>query len=99
MKSLLCWLAKKLVTKSVIKSAIHAANNRLAVAEAGERSQKVLAVGEDVSATTAVYLAAFADDGKMDADELKLVNAQADAMVDKYIKDGTIEAFIEDLLK
>ncbi len=40
----------------------------------------------DFMATGAVYSAAFADDGKISDDELAKINAQTDALIDKYVK-------------
>ena len=66
MKKLLVWLVKKFITKDALKAAIHAANKRIAEKPASERTQQVMAYGEDAAALTAAYLKAYANDGRID---------------------------------
>ena len=66
MKKLLVWLVKKFITKDALKAAIHAANKRIAEKPASERTQQVMAYGEDAAALTAAYLKSYANDGRID---------------------------------
>ena len=99
MKTLLKWLVKKFVTKDAIKSAIHAANERIAEKSASERTQQIMAYGEDVSALTAAYLKAYTNDGKFDDAERAEVDALCDTILDKYISDSALEAAVEAIVK
>jgi len=99
MKTLVKWAIKKFAKADKIKDAIHKANAKLAEREAGDRAKQIMAYGEDASETVAVYLNAFADDGKMDAEELEAVNAQDDKMVDKYLSDEKIDAIVDALFE
>ena len=97
MKTLVKWAIKKFAKADKIKAAIHAANARLAAMEAGDRAATIMGYGEDASATTAVYLNAYADDGKMDDEERAACDAKCDEMVDKYLSDAKIEAMVDAL--
>ena len=99
MKTLLVWLVKKFITKDALKAAIHAANKRIAEKPASERTQQVMAYGEDVSALTVSYLKAYANDGRIDDAERAEIDAQCDAMLDKYLSDDTLGAAIEAVIK
>jgi len=99
MKTLLKWLIKKFVTKDALKAAIHAANKRIAEKPASERTQQVMAYGEDAAALTAAYLKAYANDGRIDDAERAEIDAQCDATLDKYISDSALEAVIEAIVK
>ena len=99
MKTLLKWLIKKFVTKDALKAAIRAANRRVAEKSASERTQQIMAYGEDVSALTAAYLKAYTNDGKIDDDERKGIDDLCDATLDKYISDSALEAAIEAIVK
>ena len=99
MKTLLVWLVKKFVTKDALKAAIHAANKRIAEKSASERTQQIMAYGEDASARTAAYLKAYTNDGKIDEDERKEIDSLCDATLDKYISDSALEAAIEAIVK
>lgn len=99
MKTLLVWLVKKFITKDALKAAIHAANKRIAEKPASERTQQVMAYGEDVAALTAAYLKAYANDGRIDDAERAEIDAQCDAMLDKYLSDDTLGAAIEAVIK
>ena len=57
MKKLLVWLVKRFITKDALKAAIHAANKRIAEKPASERTQQVMAYGEDAAALTAEEIA------------------------------------------
>lgn len=95
MKTLIKWAVKKFANADKIKDAIHKANAKLAEKEAGDRAARIMEYGNDASETTAVYLKAFANDGKMDAQELAAVNAQDDKMIDKYLSDEKIETILD----
>jgi len=95
MKTLIKWFVKHYVSKNTIKAAIHAANESLAKVEVDEAKTKVLAVANDVSDVVGAYLTGYADNGRIDPGELEVVNDRCDAMVDKYVSDKTVEAFID----
>lgn len=99
MKTLLKWLIKKFVTKDALKAAIHAANKRVAEKSASERTQQIMAYGEDVSALTAAYLRAYTNDGRIDDAERAEIDALCDATLDKYLTDGALESAIETIVK
>ena len=99
MKSLLKWLIKKFVAKDALKAAIHAANRRVAEKSASERTQQIMAYGEDASTLTAAYLRAYTNDGRIDDDERKEIDALCDATLDKYVSDSALEAVIEAIVK
>lgn len=99
MKTLLVWLVKKFVTKDTLKAAIHAANKRIAEKSASERTQQIMAYGEDASALTAAYLKAYTNDGKIDDNELAEIDALCDATLDKYVSDSALEAAIGAIVK
>jgi len=99
MKKLLVWLAKKFITKDALKVSIHAVNRRIAEKPAGERTQQVMAYGEDAAALTAAYLKAYANDGRIDDAERAEIDALCDATMDKYLSDDTLEAAIEAIVK
>ena len=86
MKTLLVWLVKKFITKDALKAAIHAANKRIAEKPASERTQQVMAYGEDVAALTAAYLKAYANDGRIDDAERAEIDAQCDATLGAAIE-------------
>ena len=95
MKTLIKWFVKHYVSKDTLKAAIHAANESLAKVEVDEAKTKVVSVANDVSAVVGSYLTGYADNGRIDPDELEQVNARCDAAVDKYVSDATVEAFID----
>lgn len=99
MKTLLKWLVKKFVTKDALKAAIHAANKRIAEKPASERTQQIMGYGEDASTIVAAYLKAYTNDGKIDDDERKEIDALCDATLDKYISDSALEAVVEAIIK
>lgn len=99
MKKLLQWLLKKFVTKDALKAAIHAANKRLAEKPASERTQQIMAYGEDASSLTAAYLKAYTNDGRIDDDERAEIDALCDSTLDKYLSDGALEAAAEAIVK
>lgn len=99
MKALLKWLIKKFVTKDALKAAIHAANRRVAEKSASERTQQIMAYGEDASTLTAAYLRAYTNDGRIDDEERKEIDAICDATLDKYVSDSDLEAVIEAIVK
>ena len=95
MKTLIKWIVKHYVSKDTLKAAIHAANENLANVEVDEAKRKVVSVANDVSDVVGVYLTGFADNGRIDPGELDAVNAQCDAVVDKYVSDKIVETFID----
>lgn len=95
MKTLIKWFVKHYVSKDTLKAAIHAANESLAKVEVNEAKAKVIDVANDVSLTVGAYLAGYADNGRIDPDELDQVNAACDAVVDKYVSDKAVETFID----
>lgn len=99
MKKLLIWLVKKFITKDALKAAIHAANKRIAEKPASERTQQVMAYGEDAAALTAAYLKAYANDGRIDDAERAEIDAKCDAVIDKYVTDDTVDAIIDAMIK
>lgn len=99
MKTLLKWLIKKFVTKDAIKAAIHAANKRVAEKAATERTQQIMAYGEDASSLVAAYLKAYTNDGRIDDDERAGIDALCDVTLDKYISDSALESAIEAIVK
>lgn len=99
MKTILKWLIKKFVTKDALKAAIHAANKRIAEKSASERTQQIMAYGEDASSLTAAYLKAYTNDGRIDDAERSELDALCDVTLDKYISDSALEAAIEAIVK
>lgn len=99
MKKLLKWLVKKFVTKDALKAAIHAANKHVAEKPANERTQQIMAYGEDASSLTAAYLRAYTNDGRIDDAERAEIDALCDATLDKYLSDSALEAAIEAIVK
>ena len=97
MKTLVKWVVKHYVSKDTLKAAIHAANESLAKVEVDEAKTKVVGVANDVSAVVGSYLNGYADDGRIDPEELEAVNSTCDAVVDKYVSDKSIEALIDKL--
>ena len=95
MKTLIKWFVKHYVFKNTLKAAIHAANESLAKVEVDEAKTKVIGVANDVSDLVGAYLTGYADNGRIDPGELEEVNARCDAVVDKYVSDATVEAFID----
>ncbi len=76
-----------LLTKETAKKLIRSLNKRLQ-ANVALDGGKVRIAGylRDGMATLAVYSEAVADDGKMSDAEIEKINAQTDALVDKYMK-------------
>ena len=95
MKTLIKWFVKHYVSKDTLKAAIHAANESLAKVEVDEAKTKVLSVANDVSGVVGAYLTGYADNGRIDPDELEQVNATCDSIVDKYVSDKAVETFID----
>ena len=99
MKTLLKWLIKKFVTKDALKAAIHAANKRVAEKSASERTQQIMAYGEDAAALTAAYLKAYTNDGRIDDTERAEIDALCDATLDKYLSDSSLDGVIDAIIK
>ena len=76
-----------LLTKETAKKLAHTLNKKLAdVAEIDGGKAKYAGYLRDGMATLATYSDAVADDGKINAAELDKINAQVDALIDKYMK-------------
>ena len=58
-----------------------------------------MAYGEDASTLTAAYLKAYTNDGRIDDEERKEIDAICDATLDKYVSDSALEAVIEAIVK
>ena len=99
MKSLLKLLIKWFITKDSLKKAIHAANKRIAEKSASERTQQIMAYGEDASTLTAAYLKAYTNDGVIDDKERADIDALCDATLDKYVSDDALQAAIDAIVK
>jgi len=97
MNTLVKWAVKKFANAGKIKAAIHDANKKLAAKEAGTRAAEVIGYGNDASEVVATYLAAYADDGRMDDAERDACDAKCDEMVDKYLSDEKIGAIVDAL--
>lgn len=95
MKTLIKWFVKHYVSRNTLKAAVRAANESLAKIEVDEAKTKVLSVANEVSDVVGAYLNGYADNGRIDPDELDAVNALCDAMVDKYVSDKAVDAFID----
>lgn len=75
-----------LLTKETAKKLARKLNKKLQeVSALGDGKAKVAGYLRDFMATGAIYSEAFADDGKISDAELEKINAQTDALIDKYI--------------
>lgn len=97
MKKLVKWFVKKYVTNEAVKNAVHVMNKSFADKVKVEGKEKVVDVANDVSTCVSARLEGYSDDGKIDADELERINAVDDKIVDKYLSDEKLEAFIDGL--
>jgi len=88
MKAKLLSLALEfLLTKETAKKLIRTLNAKLQeIGSLSDGKVKVAGYLRDAMATAAVFADAVSDDGKISDDELAKINAQTDALVDKYIK-------------
>ena len=86
MKDKLLTLAfEYLLTPETAKKIARKLNKKLqARAAMSDGKQKVAGYLRDFMATGTVYSSAIADDGKISDAELDKINAQTDALVDKY---------------
>ena len=76
-----------LLTKETAKKIARTLNKKLqANAAMSDGKQKVAGYLRDFMATGAVYSEAVADDGKISDAELEKINAQTDALINKYVK-------------
>ena len=76
-----------LLTKETAKKLARTLNKALqAKAAASDGKQKIAGYLRDFMETGAVYSSAIADDGKITDAELEKINAQTDALIDRYIK-------------
>ena len=74
-----------LLTPAIAKKLARKLNEQLqAKASLADGKQKVAGYLRDFMATGAVYSEAVADDGKINDAELAKLNAQTDALIDKY---------------
>lgn len=99
MKSLLKWLVKKFVTRAALKAAIHELNKRVAEKSAPDRARQIMGYGEEAAALAAAYLNAYADDGRVDDNELAQINTLCDALVEKYVSDAALDGVVDALIK
>ena len=99
MKTLVKWFVKMYLTKKAVKEAIHMLNASFAAKVRAEGKEKVIAVANDVSSLISARLEGFADDGKIDDNELAAINAKDDAVLDKYLTDDGLESLIDKLMK
>ena len=76
-----------LLTKEVAKKIVRTLNKKLAENAALEGGKaRYAGYLRDGMATLAIYSEAVADDGKINDAELAKINAQTDALIDRYIK-------------
>ena len=99
MKTLLKWLVSSLVTKERLKKGIRRANAKLAEKPIDEAKAKTMGVGEDAARTLSLYLKGYADDGKIDEAERQEIDANDDALVDKYWNQAAVDGFIDGLFE
>lgn len=99
MKTLVKWFVKMYLTKKAVKEAIHMLNASFAAKVRAEGKEKIIAVANDVSTLISARLEGFADDGKIDDNELAAINAKDDAVLDKYLTDDGLESLIDKLMK
>ena len=88
MKDKLLGLAfEYLLTKDTAKKLVRNLNKKLAeIAALDGGKARYAGYLRDGMATLAVYSEAVADDGKISEAELERINAQTDALIDRYIK-------------
>ncbi|MBQ4199125.1 MAG: hypothetical protein II649_04510 [Kiritimatiellae bacterium] len=85
-EKLLEWAFEYLLTKETAKKLAHALNAKLAEKAALDGGKtRIAGYLRDGMATMAVYSGAVADDGKISEAELANLNAQTDALIDKYM--------------
>lgn len=97
MKKLVKWLVKKYVTNEAVKSAVHGMNASFAAKVKVEGKEKVADVANDVLACVSARLEGYSDDGRIDEAEMVAINAQDDALINKYLSDGQLAALIDKL--
>ena len=97
MKTLVKWFVKRYLTNAAVKDAVHRMNASFAAKVKVEGKEKVIGAANDASACVAARLEGFSDDGKIDEAELAAINAQDDAVIDKYLSDGRLADLIDKL--
>ncbi len=76
-----------LLTKDTAKKLVRTLNKKLAASVSIDGGKaKYAGYLRDGMATLAVYSEAVADDGKISDAEQEKINAQTDALIDKYVK-------------
>ena len=76
-----------LLTKDTAKKLIRTLNRKLQDRAAlTDGKAKIAGYLRDTMETLAVYSGAVSDDGKISDAELEKINAQTDALVDRYVK-------------
>ena len=86
-EKLLQWAFEFLLTKETAKKLARTLNQKLQEnAALSDGKQKVAGYLRDSMETIAAYSGAVADDGKISDEELEKINAQTDALIDKYLK-------------
>lgn len=88
MKAKLLSLALEyLLTKETAKKLVRTLNAKLQEKAAlSDGKAKIAGYLRDTMETLAVYSGAVSDDGKINDAELEKINAQVDALIDKYMK-------------
>ena len=90
LKQALKQVKDKYLTNSVIKDVLHSGNAKLAEKVQMEGQQAAVKYGQELMALGQMYINAWADDGKMDENEVKAINAKCDAMVDEYLPNSRL---------
>lgn len=86
-EKLLAFAFEYLLTKETAKKLARTLNKRLQDRAAmSDGKQKIAGYLRDFMATGAVYSESVADDGKIGDAELEKINAQIDALIDRYVK-------------
>ena len=76
-----------LLTKDTAKKLVRSLNKKLAeIAALDGGKAKYAGYLRDSMATLAIYSEAVADDGRISEAELERINAQTDALIDRYVK-------------
>ena len=99
MKTLVKWFLKHYLTNAAVKRGVHELNARFAEKVKIEGKEKVVDVANDAAECAAVRLESFKDDGKIDDAERAEIDANDDALVDKYWKQDAVDAFIDGLFE
>ena len=93
------WLVKKFITVDTVKDIVFAANLRLSekVRVDGEAKKKALGIAGEVGGLVTRYLNALSDDGRIDSDEVAVLNEAEGAVIEKYVSKSMIDSVIDDI--